>query len=359
MRVAHIESGKHSYGGAAQVRYLLEGLAHAQVDNILICARGGALAACHAEAEVLPLPMHGDFDFGLAGRLRRTLRELKPDVVHVHSRRGADFFGGRACSQQMLPAIVTRRVDAPDAALWTRVKYRPYRAVIAISRAIETQLARSGVEPRRIHRIPSAVDTERYRPDEGARARLLAAFELPDDALIVAVVAQLIERKGHARLLAQLPALVRAHPTVRLVCFGRGPLERRLRAQVALAGIEPHVQFAGFRDDLPELLPGVDVLAHPASREGLGVALLEALSCGVPVVAYAVGGVVDVFADGVQGRLVAAGDGSRFREALEQLLADGAARRRLGAAGRAHVERTFSIASMIAAHLKVYTDAAV
>jgi glycosyltransferase involved in cell wall biosynthesis len=359
MRVAHIESGKHAYGGAAQVRYLLEGLADAQVDNILICARGGALAACHTEAEVLPLPMHGDFDFGLVRRLRRTLRELKPDVVHVHSRRGADFFGGRACALQALPAIVTRRVDAPDSALWTRLKYRPYRAVIAISRAIETQLARSGVETKRIHHIPSAVDTERYRPDDAARARLLAAFRLPDDALIVAIVAQLIDRKGHARLFAELPALARAHPTVKLLCFGRGPLESELRAQVARARLEPHVHFAGFRDDLPQLLAGVDVLAHPASREGLGVALLEALSCGLPVVACAVGGVVDVLEDGVHGRLVAAGDGSRFREALEELLADSAARRRLGAAGRAHVERNFSIARMIAAHLEVYADAAV
>src|SRR5262245_26029849 len=104
MRVAHIESGRHAYGGVAQVRYLVDGLNAARVDNVLICARGGALAGCHAEAEVLPLPMHGDFDFGLVGRLRRTLRELKPDVVHVHSRRGADFFGGRACWNETLPA---------------------------------------------------------------------------------------------------------------------------------------------------------------------------------------------------------------------------------------------------------------
>jgi glycosyltransferase involved in cell wall biosynthesis len=358
MRVAHIEAGKHAYGGAAQVRYLLDGLAGARVDNVLICARGGALAECRAQAEVLPLPMHGDFDFGLVGRLRRTLRELKPDVVHVHSRRGADFFGGRACSQQTLPAIITRRVDSPDGALWTRLKYRPYRAVIAISRAIEAQLARSGVERARIHRIPSAVDTERYRPDEGARARLLAAFDLPDDALVVAVVAQLIERKGHASLLAELPELVRAQPALNVLCFGRGPLEHRLRAQVARAGLDRHVHFAGFREDLPQLLPGVDVLAHPASREGLGVALLEALSCRVPIVACAVGGVVDVVEEGVHGHLVAPGNGRELRDALAGLLADGAARRRLGTAGRAHVERNFSIASMIEAHLKVYADAA-
>jgi glycosyltransferase involved in cell wall biosynthesis len=359
MRVAHIEAGKHAFGGAAQVRYLVDGLAAARVDNVLICDRGGALAECRAQADVLPLPMHGDLDFGLVGRLRRTLRALKPDVVHVHSRRGAELFGGRACEQLAVPAVVTRRVDSRDGAVWTRLKYRPYRAVIAISRAIEAQLERSGVEHARIHRIPSAVDSERYRPDQEARARLLAAFGLPDDALIVAVVAQLIERKGHACLFAELPELVRAYPTLNVLCFGRGPLEHKLRAHVARARLERHVHFAGFRDDVPQLLPGVDVLAHPASREGLGVALLEALSCGVPIVACSVGGVVDVVEDGVHGRLVAAGNGRELREALAALLEDGTARSRLGAAGRAHVQRNFTIASMIAAHLKVYADAAV
>jgi glycosyltransferase involved in cell wall biosynthesis len=79
----------------------------------------------------------------------------------------------------------------------------------------------------------------------------------------------------------------------------------------------------------------------------------------VPIVACSVGGVVDVVEDGVHGRLVAAGNGRELREALAALLEDGTARSRLGAAGRAHVQRNFTIASMIAAHLKVYADAAV
>ena len=357
MRVVHIESGNHLYGGAVQVRYLLQGLNAAQVDNVLICASGSEMAAAAPQTEVIALPMGGDLDIGLLGRLRRTLARLRPDLVHVHSRRGAEIFGAWACALQCLPAVITRRVDSPEVALWARLKYRPYRAVIAISRAIETQLTDQGLDRARVHRIPSAVDTQRYRPDPTARSRVIEVFGLRDDALIVAVVAQLIARKGHAQLFAELQELVRRHPKLQVLCFGRGPLERELRSQIAARALDRHVRLLGFRDDLPDLLPGADVLVHPASREGLGVALLEALSCGVPVVACAVGGIVDVIQHDVHGLLVPVNDGLELQRALERLLVNSTERRRLGAAGRSHVQNNFSIAQMIAGHLQVYRHA--
>jgi len=271
----------------------------------------------------------------------------------------AELFGAWACAWQRLPAVITRRVDSREAAFWARLKYRPYRGVIAISRAIETQLTDQGLDRARVHRIPSAVDTQRYRPDPTARARVINTFGLRDDALIVAVVAQLIARKGHVVLFAELPELVRRYPQLAVLCFGRGPLERQLRAQIAARQLDGHVRLVGFREDLADLLPGADVLVHPASREGLGVALLEALSCAVPVVACAAGGVVDVLRNDVHGLLVPVNDGLELQRALERLLADSTLRRRLGAAGRMHMQNDFSIAQMIAGHLQVYRHAAV
>jgi glycosyltransferase involved in cell wall biosynthesis len=280
---------------------------------------------------------------------------LKPDLVHVHSRRGADLYGGFAAALAGLPAVLTRRVDAPEPALLARLKHRPYRAVVALSRAIERQLAEAGVPPERIVPIPSGVDTQRYRPEAAARERLRAAFALPDDALVVGVVAQLIERKRHSWLFASLPALVRDWPRLRVVCFGRGPLESRLRAEIGERGLARHVVLAGFRADLPALLPGLDLLAHPADREGLGLALLEAGSAGVPVVACDVGGVPDVVVDAGTGVLVARDDAAAMVRALRALLASPDERRRLGAAARRHVERRFDKGRLVAAHHSLYT----
>jgi glycosyltransferase involved in cell wall biosynthesis len=141
---------------------------------------------------------------------------------------------------------------------------------------------------------------------------------------------------------------------VRVLCFGRGPLEPRLRAELAERGLTELVTLAGFRADLPELVPGLDVLVHPASREGLGVALLEAASAGVPVVACDVGGVPDVVDHGRTGLLVPADDAAALRAALARLLRDRAERARLGAAARGHVERRFDVASLVDAHLSLY-----
>jgi len=354
MRIAHIEAGRHLYGGAAQVRYLVDELTRAGHDNVLICARGGALAREVQTAPVVALPMRGELDVMLLPRLLRALQRLQPDLVHVHSRRGADLYGGAAAALAGIPAVITRRVDAAEPALLARLKYRPYRAVIALSRAIEQQLRGAGVAAERLALIPSAVDTQRYRPDSAARDRLRAAFGLPADALVVGVVAQLIERKRHAWLFALLPELVRAWPQLRVLCFGRGPLERRLRAELAERGLADHVLLAGFRSDLSELLPGLDLLAHPADREGLGLALLEAASAGVPVVACAVGGVPDVVVDGETGILVPCQDAAALRRALATLLGAPEERRRLGAAARRHALRHFDIASLAAEHLSLY-----
>jgi len=354
MRVLHIESGRHLYGGAAQVRDLLAGLHAARVDNVLVCAAGSALAAAACAAEVKELPMHGDLDVMLVARLRQVLRRERPDLVHVHSRRGADLYGGIAVALHGAPALLTRRVDAAEPALWARLKYRPYARIIALSRAIETQLLGSGIEAARIVRIGSAVDSDRYRPDARARARLLTELALPADALLVGVVAQLIPRKRHGLLLAELPAIIRREPRVRVLCFGRGPLEATLRAEIAALGLDGHVFLEGFRSDLPSVLPGLDVLVHPAEREGLGVALLEAASCAVPVVAAAAGGVVDAVEHGRTGWLFTPNDGAALASALLALLGDASERRRLGAHARGEVQRRFGVQAMVDAHRALY-----
>lgn len=356
MRIAHIEAGRHLYGGAAQVRYLLEGLAARGAESYLLCPPGGELgAAAPAAARIVELPMRGELDLALLPRLVRALKNVRPDLVHVHSRRGADLYGGVAAALAGVPAVITRRVDAAEPAWFARLKYRPYRYVIALSRAIERQLRAGGVSPARLALIASAVDTQRYRPDPAARARLRAALELPADALVVGVVAQLIDRKRHSWLFAELPTLVRDRPQVTVVCFGRGPREQALRTELAALGLAQRVRLAGFRADLPQLLPGIDVLAHPAEREGLGLALVEAASAGVPVVACAVGGVPDVVVDGETGLLVEHTDAAGFRSTLAALLDAPVERERLGRGARRHAERRFDAARLVTEHLSLYT----
>lgn len=299
--------------------------------------------------------MGGDLDVFWAGPLRKLIKAHAPAIVHVHSRRGADLVGGRCARRAGVPAVLTRRVDNREPAWWARLKYRPYSEVAAISSAVESELVdRVGLDPARVVRVASAVDTGCYRPESAARDRLAEAFGIPSASSVVGVVAQLIPRKGHALLLDCMPEVVRRHPEVQVLCFGRGPRERALSRQIAEHGLGDRVQLTGFRDDLAELMPGLDLLVHPALQEGLGVAVLEAMSAGVPVVASNAGGIPDIIEHERSGLLFAAGDPRALRDGVLRMLGDEPLRVRLAHAGRERVETRFSVQRMSRRYVEVY-----
>ncbi|MDE0003326.1 MAG: glycosyltransferase [Rhodospirillaceae bacterium] len=355
MRIMHVEAGRHLYGGARQVCYLVEGLAGEGFDNVLVCARGSGIAGAVRGATVVELPIGGDLDVFWAGPLTKLIKAHKPTVVHVHSRRGADLVGGRCARRAGVPAVLTRRVDNRELALWARLKYRPYSVVAAISAAVETELVQQvGLDPTRVVRVASAVDTERHRPDHAARARLAVTLNNPPGSIVIGVVAQLIPRKGHALLLDCLQEVISRHPEVQVLCFGRGPQERALRRRIAAHGLAEHVRLMGFRDDLAVIMPGLDLLVHPARREGLGVAILEAMSCGVPVVASDAGGIPDIVEHERSGLLFPSGDSRELCAALMRMLDDESLRLRLARAGRVRVQSRFSVPRMNRRYMEVY-----
>lgn len=356
MKILHVEGGRNLYGGAFQVLHLLRGLAARGHQNLLACPRGCALGEAAAPvAEVHGLPMHGDADLLMAGRLWRLMRATRPDLVHLHSRIGADVMGGLAARLAGLPVIHTRRVDNPEPPWLVALKYRLHDRVVAISEGIGRVLLTEGLPADKLRVVRSAVDWQGYA---GAcdRAAVAARLQLPVEALLVGVVAQLIPRKGHAILLAALPPLAARHPELRVVFFGQGPLAGALREQIRHAGLDGQVSLAGFRDDLAEILPCLDLLVHPALMEGLGVSLLQAASAGVPIVASRAGGIPEAVRDGENGLLVPPGDVAALRESIGLLLADPARRHALGAGGRALMARDFSIDAMVEGNLAVYGE---
>jgi glycosyltransferase involved in cell wall biosynthesis len=358
MKILHVEAGKHLYGGALQVVFLMRGLAARGVQVSLACPPGSAIACAVRE---LGLPVHemlmrGDADVGLVARLGWLLKAEQPDLLHLHSRRGCDTWGALAGRRNGLPVVLSRRVDNPESRWWAALKYRLPDHVVTISQGIRQVLLAEGVPAERITCVPSAVDTAQYRPArEEGRAALVRAFAVPPDAPVIGMAAQFIERKGHATLLEALPEVFARHPAARVLLFGQGPLVEAVRARVdAQPGLRERVLLTGFRSDLDSLLPGLDVLAHPAHMEGLGVALLQAAACGVPIVGGRAGGIPEIVQPGLNGELVEPGDARGLAAALNRLLDSPELRIRMGEAGREWVERHFSIDAMVEGNLAVY-----
>lgn len=357
MKVLHVEAGKHLYGGALQVVFLMRGLARRGIEVALACPEGSAIAAAVRDAglTVHEMAMHGDADVGLVFRLRRLMREWRPDVLHLHSRRGCDTWGAVAGRLDGLPVVLSRRVDNPESRWWAAVKYRLPDHVVTISQGIREVLLGEGVPAERISCVPSAVDTTQYRPGRDALPWFRAEFGLPDDAPTIGMAAQFIDRKGHATLLDALPAVLAQHPQARVLLFGQGPLVEPVRQRVDTDPLlSPRVQLTGFRRDLDRILPCLDVLAHPAFMEGLGVALLQAAACGVPIVGGRAGGIPEIVQPDLNGFLIEPGDVAGLAVALNRLLGSAELRARMGAAGREWVERHFSIDAMVEGNLAVY-----
>lgn len=354
MKILHVEAGRNLYGGALQVLYILEGLAARGVENVLACPPDSEIAlAAGKAARVAPVRMGGDVDALLALRLRRLIAEVSPDLVHVHSRRGADPWAGLAARMAAVPCVVSRRVDNPEARWVVATKYRLYAHVITISEAIRQVLIEEGLAPGKVTCVRSAVDPAPYLRDID-RAAMCREFDLPADALVVGMVAQFIPRKGHHVLLAALPQLRAQFPQLRVLLFGKGPLVASVQGEIGARGLQACVKLVGFRDDLPRWLGGLDLLVHPADMEGLGVSLLQAAAAGVPIIASRAGGLIEAVEEGVTGVLVPPGDPPALAAAMERLLSDQALRKQMGRAGRSRVLEKFSVDAMTEGNLAVY-----
>jgi glycosyltransferase involved in cell wall biosynthesis len=357
MHVLQLELGRHLYGGARQVIYLTGGLPAFGVESTLVCPPDSAVArvASARGLRIREVPMCGDLDVGFVTRFRRLIDELSPDIVHVHSRRGADTLGGLAARRAGVPSVLTRRVDSRGLPIISPLKYKSFHKVIAISDTIYKQLKDAGVPPAKIHRVRSAVDPAEWQVS-WSREQFLREFDLQDAHVVAAVIAQLIPRKGHRYLLDALLKITTVSPGLRVICFGRGRLENSLRKAVADAGLEDIVRFPGYRDDLPEFLGHCKLLVHPAVREGLGLGLLEAQAAGLPVVGFRVAGVAEAVVDGRTGVLVAARDSTALAAAMAELYDNQARREAMAVAGRDRIGTEFGLDQMIQGNLNVYRE---
>jgi len=337
------------------VVYLLDALNSRGIKNTLVCPPDSGIdtAARTAGIRVQNLFCAGDLDLPFAYRLTQHLQTAQPDLVHCHSRRGADMLGGLAASFADIPAVVSRRVDNTEMRLMAALRYRPFARIIAISEAIAAVLREREIDASRIEVIRSAVDAERYAGPANFDA-FRDEFAIPQDAFVIAAAGQLIPRKGHRYLLQAVAGLKDMHRNVRLIIFGEGYLGNQLRAQAATLGLGDIVQFAGFRDDLDDFMGCFDIFAHPALAEGLGVATLKAAAAGVPVVGFNAGGLSEAVRDGETGILVAVEDAEALQQSLAALIEDRPRREQLGAAGRERMQNEFSIDTMADRHITLY-----
>ncbi len=355
MDVLHVDPERGWGGGEVQVLLLLRELAARGHRSRLAADPRGRLAreAAAAGIPVEPLAIANAIDVGAGMRLRRLASGH--DVVHFHTARAhamAPFCRGAGTR-----LVVTRRMDyVPRGGPYVRWLYnRTVDAVIAISDGVRAALVRAGVEPARIRVVPSGIDPRSLEAPPGGRVALRSAWGVANDEVLVLQLGALEGRKGHAVLLAAAARLAADGRPLRYVFCGAGGERRTLERAAAPLG--DAVVFAGFRPDVAACLAAADLVALPSLHEGLGVAALEAMAAGRPVVASRVGGLAEVVVDGETGLLVTRGDPDSLAGAVARLARDPALRARLGAAGRARVLARYTASRMAEGTIACYGGA--
>ncbi len=296
-------------------------------------------------------------------RLTRIIRQYRPHIVHtrnwgaieavaaaklagvpvvIHSEHGyeLDMFAG-------LP--LRRR-------LFRRSAYAMTDAIFAVTRELRDFHARQAwIHPERMGVIYNGVDTRRFALCRETRLAVREELGLPEQSFVVGSVGRLVPIKDHPTLLKAAALLSGSGIDLRVLLVGSGPERERLQGR-ATGALEGRVCFAGDSDRVPELLNAMDVFVLPSLNEGMSNTLLEAMACGLPVLATNVGGNPEIVENNLSGCLFTPGDAKWLADKLQLLARDPALIHQLGTAARNRAIESFSLSRMLETYRSFYLD---
>ena len=355
-------------GGPAQVRELVRHLAPAELAVTVAGPSGGPYARIFGDGGTPFVEIGTDrLGIGPLAAVLRLVRRGRIDLVHSHGK-GAGLYGRLAARRAGVPAVHTFHgihyagypagLDRLYLALERRLA-RMTEAIVYVSESEARDAAGLGLAPPgRTQVIVNGIDVRRIASEATPRPAARRALDLEPDALVIGAIARFDPVKALDVLLRGFAVLAAGQSTARLVLIGDGPEAPRLRVLAAMLGVDARVRFAGVVADASRLLPALDLYASASRREGLPLAVLEAMACGLPVAATRVSGHVDAVEDGVTGVLVPPDDPPALGRAMDALVANPALREVMGQAGRRRAEERFAASRMAAETADLYRVAA-
>jgi len=367
LRILHVISYMGRGGAEMGILKLIAGLGEG-FEQRICTTRGFDADFVRASFSEEKMDVAGRSELGLQFplfRLVRIMRQYRPHIVHarnwgaleavvaaklaavpvvIHSEHGyeVDMFAG-------LP--LRRRLFR-----WTA--YAMADAIFAVTRELRDFHAREAwIHPERIGVMYNGVDTQRFAPCREARLAMRKELGLPAESFVVGTVGRLVPIKDHGTLLKAAALLFSSGIDVRVLLAGSGPERERLQRQAADA-LDGQICFAGDSSRVPEMLNAMDVFVLPSLNEGMSNTLLEAMACGLPVVATNVGGNPEIVENNVSGCLFTPGDSQLLAHKLKHLAQNPALIHQLGTAARNRAIESFSLSRMLEAYRNFYLELA-
>lgn len=332
-RVLHVSTPRSWRGGEQQLAYLLEELKQQQWGPVIMCrAHSPMRGFCHKHnIESFSFSRRGLNNMLLGWEIYRLCLKRKFDIIHAHDphAHAAAIFASDLGNA--VPIVVSRRVDFPVRNSWfSRRKYNhpSIKAIVCVSQAIKGIMAPAINNRDVLSVIHSGIDPSRFNVDV-PHGRLRKEYAIPPGNILIGNVAALAPHKDYPTFLNAARLLLEKNPSLSFLAIGEGPERARVEQLIVEMGLEKHVHITGFRNDIPEVLPQLDLMMFTSSTEGLGTTVLDAFACGVPVVTTAAGGIPEMVEHRISGMLAPVKDAGKIAENVLELLADPLLRQRI------------------------------
>ncbi len=356
MNVLFLDSIERStFGGVeAWIGLVSEGLV-SRGHNVTVAGRNGSeflrrTALQSEQIQLLPLHISGDFDPVTISRLWRELRGREIDTIVVVFNKDVRL-GGIAARLRGKTRIIWRLGINLTRQTFLHKKMTPMLidAVITPSTSLKQEITASGyVSADDITVIPTGLPDVRLHETNGnQRESLRKRYGLPQDALIAVTSGRFVTQKGHKYLVDAAPEIVEAFPDIVFLLLGDGPLEGELRKKIDVLGLRRRFIFAGMLDTPEYELAGSDIMVHPSVVEPFGIAVLEGMRAGLPVVASRVDGIPEVVEENKNAVLVPSQDPKALSKAVIAVLGDAERMKQMGKVSRNRWQTIFSYDRML------------
>jgi glycosyltransferase involved in cell wall biosynthesis len=355
VRVAHVAERLIVAGMGHVIACLVRGMPPHRYQSAIWCLEEADILGqkLHNEGhEVIEIGRRWRRDFALLMRMASLIRKKRIDILHCHDELGW-FYGTLAAwlggASRVVVTMHGRRPDISTRHLYEqRILARGTTAIISVSSYLSQQLVNEiRVAPRKLVTIRNGIPLAPLQTEQEQRSQARKVLGLHEDAMVVGCVGRLAAVKNLDLLIDAAAAARAVVPNLYVVLIGEGPCQAYLIHRVAALGLNEAVIFTGLRQDVAELLPGLDLYVCSSDYEGVSLSVLEAMVAARAVIATAVGGNPEIVRHNETGLLVEKGNRQALAQAIIELSYDATRRHKLGQQARRSVEAHYSIDRMI------------
>jgi len=353
--ILHINTAETWRGGEQQLLYLTNGLEKRKIPQVIVGQPNSELEARTKHLKFIPIPIRGEWDIFCIPKILKIIDLYQIQLIHAHTARAHTIALFLKIFRPNLVLIVSRRVDFSTKKSWgSKWKYRSKKnnLFICVSNKIREVLIQEKVNPEKVITIHSGIDISRFTKKVN-NSYLGKEFSIPPKTTILGNIAALVDHKDHKTLLKAI-SLIPSQKKLKLFIIGEGELEQELKELAQSLNLKERVIFTGFRTDIVEFLQFFHIFVLTSKEEGLGTTILDAMACGLPIIATNAGGISEMVEHEKGGYLATPKDSVEIAEYIDKLISNPSLQKKFGAYNKIAVQ-SFSIENTIEKTIQAYS----